>query len=144
MQKSEEKSCVHPGIVNYTLRNLCAALYEMLSPAKAGRSNEGAQSAEGERWLYRNSIAIQMGFKRNWNTIQVQRIIVCICSSKSLRRSIRVIARALPYKVVIFCCHICHTKEKIWTNQKGKTAKMRGEKLFYRWCDATNQVVETR
>ena len=48
-QKSEEKSYVYLEIASCALRNRGATLCEMLSPTKAVRSNEGAQSAKDER-----------------------------------------------------------------------------------------------
>ena len=58
-QKSEEKSYVYLEFASCALRNRGVSLYKMLSPTKAVRSNEGAQSAKDERWLKHYSSVAQ-------------------------------------------------------------------------------------
>ena len=86
--------------------------------------------AKCERWevaltqLNRNSNGVQTQFKCSSNAAND-------CVEHPRFSCVYACLRArYPSNVVFFCCHICHTKEKILTNQKGKTAKMRGEKAF--------------
>ena len=65
-QKSDEKSFVHPGIVNYALRNLCVMLFWNAFPSKAG----GAMKARKVRKVRGGSNATRSQFKWGSNAIE--------------------------------------------------------------------------